>query len=200
MSGNVNTITTEQRDWIVKYEEGQLGDVMAIEIEPSKMSQKISAFANADGGEMWIGVDEERETKRRSWRGFQRTEDANAHIEILDKVMQLGQGYSFEFLRHQSSASVVLHIEVGKMRQIIYATNGKVYIRRGAHDQPVTDLAMLRQLERNKGIASFETTNVDADPNIIINSITTRTFMRNVIPSAKADEWLKWTAPLALDR
>lgn len=191
MSGTVVTITTEQRDWIVKYEEGQLGDVMAIEVEPSKMSQKVSAFANADGGEIWIGVDEDRVTKRRGWRGFQTVEAANAHVEILDEVMHLGQGYSFEFLRHQSSRGVVLHIEVGKMRQIVYATNGKAYIRRGAHDQPVTDDAMLRQLERNKGIVSFETTSVPADPKVIIDSTTARTFMRNVIPTAKADEWLK---------
>ena len=190
MNSNVSTITTEQRDWIVKYEEGQLGDVMALEIGPAKMSQKVSAFANADGGELWVGVDEDQVTKRRSWRGFQRIEDANAHIQILDKVLQLGQGYSFEFLSHQKSNGFVLHIEIGKIREIIYATSGIAYIRRGAHNQPVTDNAMLRQLERNKGIVSFETTNVSADPNTIINSIVTRTFMRNVVPTAKADEWL----------
>jgi ATP-dependent DNA helicase RecG len=191
MNGNISEITTEQRDWIVKYEEGQLGDVMAIEIAPSKMSQKISAFANADGGEIWIGIDENRVTKVRKWRGFKIIEDANAHIEILDKVLHLRQGYSYKFLSHQKSSGLVLHIEIGKMREIIKATNNTPYIRRGAHDQPVTDHAMLLQLERNKGIVSFETTNADTDPNNIINSIVTRTFMRNVIPSAMADEWLK---------
>ncbi len=191
MNGNINEITTEQRDWIVKYEEGQLGDVMAIEIEPSKISQKVSAFANADGGELWIGIDENRTTKVRKWRGFKIIEDANAHIQILDKVLHLRSGYSYEFLSHQKSHGLVLHIEIGKMREIIKATNNIPYIRRGAHDQPVTDYTMLLQLERDKGIVSFETTNADADPKIIIDSIITRTFMRNVIPSAKADEWLK---------
>jgi ATP-dependent DNA helicase RecG len=191
MNGNIIDITTEQRDWIVKYEEGQLGDVMAIEIEPSKMSQKVSAFANADGGEIWVGIDENRLIKARKWRGFKIIENANAHIEILDRVLHLGQGYSYEFLSHQKSSGLVLHIEIGKMREIIKATNNIPYIRRGAHDQPVTDHAMLLQLERNKGIVSFETTNADADPNIIIDSVITRTFMRNVIPYARADEWLK---------
>ena len=27
----------------------------------------VCAFANADGGELWVGVDEDRITKRRSW-------------------------------------------------------------------------------------------------------------------------------------
>jgi ATP-dependent DNA helicase RecG len=191
MNGNVNSITTEQRNWIVKYEEGQLGDVKAIDILPSKMSETISAFANADGGELWIGIDED-EKKRRSWRGFQRIEDANAHIEILDKIMHLGQGYSFDFLSHQTSSGLVLHIEVGKIpSQIIYATGGKAYVRRAGHNQEVNTDAMKRQLERNKGIISFEATPINTDPNIIINSIATRTFMNNLVPSAKAEEWLK---------
>lgn len=187
----ISEITTEQRNWIVKYDEAQLGEVKAKEILPGKMSETVSAFANADGGELWIGISEDvPPTKRRSWHGFQRIEDANAHIEILDQVMQLGQGYSFDFLRHQGSRGLVLHIEVNKVRQIIYATNGTAYVRRSGHNQPVTGHAMLQQLERNKGLTSFETTNVSAKPSIIINSTVTRTFMRNIVPTAKADEWL----------
>ena len=128
MNGNVSIITTEQRNWIVKYKEGQLGDVKAIDILPSKMSETVSAFANTDGGELWIGIDED-DKKRKSWRGFQRTEDANAHIEILDKIMQLRQGYSFDFLSHQTSKGLVLHIEVSKIpNQIIYATSRIAYV------------------------------------------------------------------------
>ena len=190
-SVNVSTITTEQRDWILKYEEGQVSEVKAVEIQPGKMSETVSAFANADGGDLWIGVDENQTTKRRTWRGFQRIEDANAHIEILDKILQLGQGYSFQFLQHRASKGFVLHIEIGKIPRIIYSTQGIPYVRRGAHNQPVTEDAMVRQLERNKGIISFETTNVDIDPNTIINSMTTRTFIHSIIPSVKADEWLK---------
>lgn len=193
MDGNVKLVTAEQRDWIVKYDEAQLGEVKAIEILPGKMSETVSAFANADGGELWIGIDEDLTAKprRRSWRGFQNIERANAHIEILDKVMQLGQGYSFEFLRHESSGGFVLHIEVVKVSRIIYATNGTAYVRRSGHNQPVTGHAMLQQLERDKGIESFETTNVNADPSTIVDSVTTRTFMRNVVPSVNADAWLK---------
>lgn len=190
MNGGIADITTEQLDSIVKYDEAQLGEVKAIEILPSKMSNTVSAFANSDGGDLWIGVDETRVKKHRSWRGFKRIEDANAHIEVLDKVMQLSQGYSFEFLRHQSSVGFVLHIEVAKVSRIIYATNGQAYVRRSGHNQPAISHIMLQQLERNKGIVSFETTNVNADPNTIINSIVTRTFMRNLMPYTNSDEWL----------
>jgi ATP-dependent DNA helicase RecG len=42
--------------------------VKAIEIRPAKMTQTVSAFANAAGGELYIGVDEKREEdmKRRA--------------------------------------------------------------------------------------------------------------------------------------
>ncbi len=190
MNGTTSTtIPTEQRDWIIGYEEGHLGDVKARDILPSKMSESVSAFANADGGELWIGIDEDI-AKRRAWRGFQRIEDANAHIEILDRVMQLGQGYHFQFLEHQTSSGFILHIEISKTPHIIYATNGTAYVRRGGHNQPAKD-AMFRQLERNKGLVSFETDTVFTDPMVIINSIVTRTFMRYIVPSARADEWLQ---------
>jgi ATP-dependent DNA helicase RecG len=190
MNGNTSIITTEQRNWIVKYEEGQLGDVKAIDISPSKLSETISALANADGGELWIGIDED-EKKRRSWRGFETDEHANVHIQILDQILQLGEGYSFEFLKHPASKGLVLHLEIAKMRGIICATNGSAYIRRGAHNQPVTTDAMKRQLERNKGLVSFEQHITNAEPNVITGSFITRYFIGNVVPSAKAEDWLR---------
>lgn len=190
MNGNTSIITTEQRNWIVKYEEGQLGDVKAIDISPSKLSETISALANADGGELWIGIDED-EKKRRSWRGFETDEHANPHIQILDQILQLGEGYSFEFLEHPASEGLVLHLEIAKMRGIICATNGSAYIRRGAHNQPVTTDAMKRQLERNKGLVSFEEHITNAEANVITGSFITRYFMGNVVPSAKAEDYLR---------
>jgi ATP-dependent DNA helicase RecG len=191
MNGDkVSVITTEQRNWIIHYEEGQLGDVADKDIAPAKMSRKVSAFANAEGGELWIGIHETEPPKRhRSWRGFKTIEDANAHIQILDSVLQLEQGYSFEFLSHPKSNGFVLHIEIDKMPGIILATNKTAYIRRGSQDEPCDD-TMLNQLKRNKGIVSFETNNVNTTPNTIIDSIVTRTFMRNVVPTARAEEWL----------
>ena len=55
---DVIEITKEQRDWILKYDEAQIGDVMARDIGTRRMSKKVSAFANADGGELWVGIDE----------------------------------------------------------------------------------------------------------------------------------------------
>jgi len=191
MSGEVFTISDEQQASVVQYEEGHFGDVKDVSIQPGKMSQSISALANADGGELWIGINEDSTRKIRSWQGFSKVEDANAHIQILTDLLEIGTPYSFDFLQHPQSNGFVLHIEVSKSRSVIRATTGTVYIRRGAQNIPVNNDAMLRQLERNKGITSYERETVNADPVIITNSNTAIGFMLSVVPTAEPDEWLR---------
>ena len=51
-------ITTDQITRLLNLEEGHFADLKRIEVTPAKLSQSIAAFANADGGELFIGVDE----------------------------------------------------------------------------------------------------------------------------------------------
>ena len=190
MPGEEYTVTTEQRDKIVTYQEGHFGDVKGTDITPAKMSRAVSALANADGGELWVGISEDNRTNR-WWRGFERVEDANAHIQVLADVMKVEPAYTFDFLRHPDSPGFVLHIEISKSRNIIRATDNKPYLRRGAQNLPVTGDAQLRQLERNKGITSYETETIATDPIVITNSATAIEFMLEVVPTAEPEEWLR---------
>lgn len=190
MSGETFELTLEQFRSVVQYEEGHFGDVKSTAIEPSKMSQSISAFANADGGELWIGIDEDLSRKKRSWRGFARIEDANAHIQIITQIVPFGTEHSFNFLTYTGAIGYVLHIEIGKSHNIVKATDHYPYIRKSAQNIKVAG-ELLRQLERNKGITSVETDTVAADPSIITNSATTIRFILNVVPSAEPEEWLR---------
>jgi ATP-dependent DNA helicase RecG len=60
--------------------EGHFTDVKAIEVAPAKLTKSLSAFGNADGGEILIGIDERGRSKKRSWRGFVDVEAANGHL------------------------------------------------------------------------------------------------------------------------
>ncbi|MDO8614525.1 MAG: ATP-binding protein [Dehalococcoidia bacterium] len=193
MNGNakVSQIDDAQLGRILAYDEGHFGDIKAIEVLPSKMSESVSAFANTDGGELWIGVDEDEKTRARSWRGFARVEDANSHLQILNNICPLGSEYSFEFLEHPPSLGFVLHIEIKKTRSIIKATNGIPYLRLGAQKLPVDTPEKLTRLARNKGITSFETETVSVDPQIITNSATTIGFMLEVVPTSEPEPWLR---------
>ena len=52
----VNTISDKQVQEVLSYTEGHFLDLKAKEIKPSKLTKAISAFANADGGELIIPV------------------------------------------------------------------------------------------------------------------------------------------------
>jgi ATP-dependent DNA helicase RecG len=43
---------------VLSYTEGHFLDLKAEEIKPSKLTKAISAFANADGGELYVGIAE----------------------------------------------------------------------------------------------------------------------------------------------
>ena len=199
MSGEVSKISAEQFARVLNYREGHFGDVKAIEIMPARMSESVSSFANTDGGELWIGIDENLSTRVRSWRGFKRIEGANAHIQILENISRMGAPYSFEFLEYPKATGYVLHIEIPKASSIIRATNRTPYIRRGAQKLAVDSPDKLRQLERNKGITSYETQTVRADPDVITNSLTTIGFMLEVVPTAEPREWLRKQSAIVND-
>ncbi len=119
MAGEVLQVTDEQVARVLRYEEYHFGDLKAKEITPAKMSVSVAAFANADGGELWIGIAENPDGVTRRWDGFARVEDANAHVAILDSLFPFGAAYNFEFIQNPDAAGFVLHVEVPKTRSII---------------------------------------------------------------------------------
>jgi len=56
---------------ILTIEEGHFVDVKAIEASPGGLTKAIAALSNAEGGELFIGIDEGIAKTRRRWRGFQ---------------------------------------------------------------------------------------------------------------------------------
>src|SRR5690242_5844712 len=104
MPFDIQAISRDQADKIISYEEGQYGDVKAQEKRPGSLTEDISAFANADGGELYIGIDEFEinGVKTRSWRGFSNPEAANAHAQVFDEKFPVGSDFQYEFLRCDS--------------------------------------------------------------------------------------------------
>lgn len=171
--------------------EGHFVDLKAIEISPTKLTKSLSAFANAEGGELFIGIDEDKAEHARRWRGFNTHEDANSFIQIFEKYFPLGTDYQYSFLKSTDSQGYVLRVEIHKSRDVKFAADGKVYIRRGAQNLPIISDEELTRLRRNKGIVSFETEPVNTDTEIITNSSTVIRFMLDVIPTAEPEAWLK---------
>jgi ATP-dependent DNA helicase RecG len=58
MSIPIDEITEPQTKTIRLIEEGQFSEAKAILISPAKLTKTISAFANSDGGDLYVGISE----------------------------------------------------------------------------------------------------------------------------------------------
>src|SRR5436305_10018997 len=98
----VADVSTQQRDLILALPEGHFHDLKSKDIAPGKLTKTISGFANAAGGELYVGVDERLGpggAKIRSWRGFVDPEEANGHLQAFEQVSPLGTYVRPTFLR-----------------------------------------------------------------------------------------------------
>src|SRR4029077_17001968 len=155
-----------------------------IDVSTKKLGRAISAFANAAGGELYVGISESEfmGTKIRTWRGFQDQESANGHLQSLEALFPLGAEYSYEFLACPGSVGLVLHITVQRTPQVARAHNKKIYVRKGAQNIEVKGAEALRRLELDKGIISYESQPVSADLTILTQSAKLATFVQHVVP------------------
>lgn len=186
-------ITDEQLGAVLSYKEGHFLELKAKEIQPSKLTRTVSAFANADGGELYVGIAEGSQLAGcpHRWDGFPNYEAANAHLQVLDQLFPLGQDFQYCFLTHSNSPGCVLQLVVKKTRAIQKANNGIPYVRRGAQNLPADTPEKLRILELNKGITSYETESVPVDLANVCNSQTVIKFILEIVPSAEPEAWLR---------
>lgn len=186
-------INLSQQNKILKAEENHFLDLKAIDIAPGKLSKFISGFANADGGELYIGIDEKEieGTKERSWRGFADQEAANGHLQIFEELFPLGDGYEYSFLAFQDAIGLILQVTISKSQQIVEASDRVVYKRRGAQTLPVKTPEALDRLKLDKGIESYEKRTVDADISIITTSDIINKFIIEVVPTTGAESWIR---------
>lgn len=179
-------ITEIEVQKLLDIEEGHFSDLKSIEVSPSKLSKTIAAFSNAEGGDLFIGIEDDP----RVWDGFDNIESANSHLQVFDELFPLGTDYQYQFLENDNNKGLVLKVQIAKTRDLKEATDGKVYIRRGAQSLPVTNEERLTSLRRDKGITSFETELVNCPEEFVTNSTYIIEFLLEVVPTAEPKPWL----------
>jgi ATP-dependent DNA helicase RecG len=150
-------------------------------------------LANANGGELFIGICEytEGKMKIRRWEGFSNQESVNGHLQIFETLFPLGYGYLYTFICSEDFPGLVLQVSVLKSREIAIASDGVVYLRRGAQNLPIKTEDGLNRLRLDKGIDSYEKRTIDVDLSNIIDSTTTEKFIRSVVPTTEPRAWLQ---------
>jgi ATP-dependent DNA helicase RecG len=194
MAFDVQIVSEQEAELVTRIEEGQFHDVKAIAVSPGKLSHTIAAFANTDGGDLYIGVGENMiggGAKQRAWAGFSDVEAANGFVQAFEKWFPLGTDFQYEFLRCHQRPGLVLHIQVSRTKTMFRASDSVPYVRRGAQNLPVNTPEALKRLEYSKGVSSFENELVNAAKELVTDSCVTKEFLTHVVPSADPESWLK---------
>jgi ATP-dependent DNA helicase RecG len=172
-------------------QESHFFDFKSSSIAPGKLTKSISGFANAEGGEIIVGIQESTRDGSKVWQGFESVEHANAILQAVYSVLPLGEGCHATFLQSTDHQGLLLQLEVEKNRQIIRTTAGEVYVRRGAQNLPVQTEEAMQRLEYAKGITSFETNTVNLPVSFLTNSEAIIRFMLEVVPHQEPESWLR---------
>jgi ATP-dependent DNA helicase RecG len=187
MSISINKIDDIQADKIRLVDESQFADIKGREISPRDLTNHISAFANADGGDLYVGITD----KERLWIGFDNEEKANGHIQAFEEFFPLGSDFQYEFLKCEKYKGLVLHVQINKSQSVVKASNGIPYLRRGAQSLPMNTAEKIRRLEITKGIVSFETEVLNISKEIITESPVIEKFIIDVVPTTRPEPWLR---------
>lgn len=185
-------IGEEKIEELYKIEENYFNDFKAKDILPSRLSKTVSAFANASGGDIYLGIREENKTKVKHWEGFEHIEDANAHIQTLVSMAPLDNFLEFTFLQDVNTGLYVLQISVSKTKNITNASDGIPYVRHSASNLEVRTEADRKRLELDKGITSFENETVqETELEDIESSDVLSEFVKAVVPQRDNLSWIK---------
>lgn len=188
---NIISLTDGEVAKIMDKKESHFFDFKSSAISPGKLTKSISGFANAEGGEIIVGIQENTRDASKIWQGFETVEAANSIIQIIFTILPLGEGCHTTFLQSEKHDGLLLQVEVEKNRQIVRTSAGEVYIRRSAQNLPVQTDEGLKRLEYAKGITSFEANTISAPMEALTNSEAIIRFMMEVVPHQEPDTWLQ---------
>jgi ATP-dependent DNA helicase RecG len=178
------TLTQEDAVSLIEKEESHFFDVKAIEVSGKSLQKSAVAFANSDGGQVLVGIDDAKVgvDPVTRWRGFTDLEKMNAHLQVLFSV-EPSLPIQYEFLACDTLSGYVLNISIEKGSEVHKTSDGTVYQRHGAQSLPVSDPAKLAQLAFAKGAHSFEDQTLgDVPPDQVVDSEELSSFLADYSP------------------
>ncbi|MBB4707899.1 hypothetical protein XarbCFBP8130_19370 [Xanthomonas arboricola] len=182
-------ISNDEALLLLSKKESHFLDFKSKEIEPAKLSKTVSAFANAEGGEIFVGI---REANQHfSWAGFNVPEDANPIIQVFEPLFPLGDDFQYEFLSNENRHGIILHISVKKTQRVVEATDGFPHLRRNAQNLKLETAEKRRRLELDKGIYSFESETVNQELTLVSESDVLAEYLSENIPHRSAEQFIR---------
>ncbi|MDF3130764.1 ATP-binding protein [Kiritimatiellaeota bacterium B1221] len=139
---------------LLNLREDHFNDVKSARIAPAKLQQTFVAFANSDGGDLYVGIEDESEPGERVV-GFQKQEDANGVITtLLEETKPAVENVLVEFLEVENKG-FILHLGIPKSPKVHYTASDECYIRINAAKRKIKG-DRITQLGYSKGAEPYE--------------------------------------------
>ena len=152
-------------------------------------SESFVAFANADGGEIYVGIEDEKFVGDRI-NPFKNLEEANAIINVLlEQTKPTVEGVGVEFL--EIKQGYILYISIPKSPKVHYTSNDECYIRLNANKNRIKG-DRITSLAYSKGIMAYERQPV-ANTHIeeLIESEILLDYMKKISTTQSPEKFLK---------
>lgn len=145
---------------LLNLNEDHFNDIKSKRISPSKLQQTFVAFANSDGGDLYIGIEDKKLIGERLV-SFEEQENANSLISILlEETTPSVENVIIEFLKIKDKG-LVLHLGIPKSPKVHYTAAGECFIRINAATKKIRG-ERITQLSYSKGAEPYERRALDS--------------------------------------
>jgi ATP-dependent DNA helicase RecG len=172
-------IDQDEVNALLSLNEDHFNDVKSKRIKPAKLQETFVAFANSDGGDLYIGVEDKSQTGERII-GFDEQEEANGVIStLLEDTQPSVENVLVEFLE-VDERGLVLHFGIPKSPKVHYTASGDCFIRINAEKRKIKG-DRITQLGYSKGAEPYERRVLDhVDVEDIVNGDLLPDYMERV--------------------
>jgi ATP-dependent DNA helicase RecG len=175
----ISSINQTQIQELLLINEDHFNDVKSKRILPSKLQETLVAFANSDGGDLYVGIEDKSQSGERVI-GFIDQEEANSIIQtLLEETKPAIENLIVEFLNTNNSG-MILHINIPKSPKVHYTASGDCFIRINASKLKIKG-ERITQLSYAKGAEPYEKRIVeDVELEDVIESQALKRYMSKV--------------------
>ncbi|WP_440954540.1 ATP-binding protein [Methanosarcina sp. Mfa9] len=168
-----------EENFLLESQEDHFFDIKSSEIQPKKLQESFVSFANSDGGDLWIGIEDKKRDGERI-KGFTSIEGANDIITILlEETKPAVENLETEFVDF-GNRGFVLHFSIPKSPKVHYCSNGDCYIRINANKRKIVG-ERVTQLGYAKGSIPYEKQIVDiAEVGDFIDNCNLKDYLKRI--------------------
>ena len=155
---NPKVLSNEQAIALMSEPESHYLDRKSLRLAPRDLQKHAVAFANANGGAIILGIEDERSSEQvnHRWSGGKSPEDFNQFFQALQEISPK-INYSTEYFISEAKNGIVLKISIQASRSVHQTSDKKFYRRINAQSLPLSpheaiDLANKRTRSRVIGI------------------------------------------------